>query len=179
MHPLALREPHLATHVLPAATPEPRHSLTTDAFCFVSSIELQYLNRDARTGQYQNREIPEPNDDRRARAAVHQSTAVHRRRPTIHLDDNPHPESGTGHRADRALEVWSSQPARVAWCPRLSGVVEHHPPDVGSITHVGISLIDLIQGVGRGDQLVELEVTPLEPGEEARNVSPWVRRTEE
>jgi len=174
-----MRGPHLATDMLPTATPEPRHSLTTHAFCFVSSIELQYLNRDARTGQYQKREMPEPKDDRRARTAVHQSTTVQRRRPAIHLNENPHPGSGTGDRADRAIEVWSSQPARVPQCPSLSVVVEHHPPDVGSITHVGISLVDLVQGVGRGDQLVEFEVTPLEPGEEARNISSWVRRTEE
>jgi len=92
MHPLALREPHLATHMLPTATPEPRHSLTTHAFCFVSSTELQYPNQDARTGRYQNREIPETKDDRRARSTVHQSIAVRRRRPTIHLDENPIPD---------------------------------------------------------------------------------------
>src|ERR1035441_10981932 len=54
-----------------------------------------------------------------------------------------------------------------------------HASEVHTVEHVLITLVDLVQSVRLGDQLVQLELTGLVQGQEVGDVEAWVGRTED
>src|SRR5215472_19019891 len=52
--------------------------------------------------------------------------------------------------------IRGAQPS--GWRPRTSGVVDHEAADVAAVEHVPVALVDVVQAVPGGDQLVEPEL---------------------
>ena len=64
-----------------------------------------------------------------------------------------------------------------AQCSEGRGLVEENDSsDISSVPHVGIPLVNLIQSVGLGDQVVELQDAITVEIQEARNVVSWIGR---
>lgn len=82
---------------------------------------------------------------------------------------SPHRKVGpvplTGHRADSG--------------GRRSGLVEDHAADVEAVEEVLVALVDVVQAVGVGDELVEHELARPVQGEDAGEVDVGVGRAEE
>ena len=58
----------------------------------------------------------------------------------------------------------------------MRSIEENDSSDISSVPHVGIPLVDLIQSVGLGDQVVELQDAITVEIQEARNVVSWIGR---
>src|SRR4051812_34317224 len=98
------------------------------------------------------------------------STSASRRRPTI--------RSSTRARSDRN-STSDDRGGAEGPLALISVFVNHHAPDVLAVEHVLEALVDVVQGVGVGDQLVELELARLVEADEVADVVHRVARAEQ
>src|SRR5215467_2253077 len=63
--------------------------------------------------------------------------------------------------------------------PRPSVLVHDHAPDVLAVQQVAVALVDLVQAVPAGDQLLDLEVARAVQGQHLGDVVQRVRRAEQ
>src|SRR5215213_2220337 len=59
------------------------------------------------------------------------------------------------------------RPARTARGEAVLGSVDEHAPDVVAVSHVLVALVDVLDGIGAGHQLVELQLALLVEAQQA------------
>src|SRR5215831_2914115 len=72
-----------------------------------------------------------------------------------------------------------ARPGGPGGAPGSGGVIQDHAADVLPVEQVLVPLVDLVEGLRRGDQLVQLEVAGLVQLHHPRDVVEWVAGTEQ